>query len=109
MKRAGDLVARYGGEEFAVILPNTHAPGAMEVGEIIRTHGQKLQIAHRKSSVSGSVTVSLGVIQRFLRLFPRINFPQNCWLPLRIKLFIRQNLKDAIAFCLSNCLLVRYC
>ncbi len=61
VKRAGDLVARYGGEEFAVVLPNTHAPGAMEVGEVIRAQVRGLQIANIKSLVGGYVTVSLGV------------------------------------------------
>jgi diguanylate cyclase (GGDEF)-like protein len=61
VKRPGDLVARYGGEEFAVVLPNTHAAGAMEVGEIIRAQVRGLQIANIKSLVGGYVTVSLGV------------------------------------------------
>jgi diguanylate cyclase (GGDEF)-like protein len=37
VKRPGDLVARYGGEEFAIILPNTHLSGAIQVGEKICT------------------------------------------------------------------------
>ncbi len=61
VKRPGDLVARYGGEEFAVILPNTHMAGAMEVGELIRTQLSGLQIPHAKSLVSRYVTLSLGV------------------------------------------------
>ncbi len=60
-KRAGDLVARYGGEEFAVVLPNTHASGAIEVAETIRMHVRELGIANINSAVSEYVTVSLGV------------------------------------------------
>ncbi len=33
--RGSDVAARYGGDEFAVILPETHADGAREVGERI--------------------------------------------------------------------------
>lgn len=61
VKRAGDLVARYGGEEFAVVLPNTHAAGALEVAEIIRQSVRDLGIPNVNSAVSEYVTVSLGV------------------------------------------------
>lgn len=61
VKRPADLVARYGGEEFAIILPNTHGAGAVEVAEVIRTQIRGLQIPHVNSPVSRYVTVSLGV------------------------------------------------
>ena len=37
VRRSGDLVARYGGEEFAIVLPNTHALGAVSVAENVRS------------------------------------------------------------------------
>ena len=61
IKRPADLVARYGGEEFVLILPNTDAPGALFLAHrIVRQLAQK-NIPHRKSKVSKSVTLSLGV------------------------------------------------
>ncbi len=61
VKRPADLVARYGGEEFAVILPNTHAKGAMYIAEAIRTAVKNLKIPHSDSSADRYVTLSLGV------------------------------------------------
>lgn len=61
IKRPGDLAARYGGEEFAVILPNTHAEGAVRVAERIREKIQQLKIPHAQSSVDQYVTLSMGV------------------------------------------------
>jgi len=52
IKRPGDLVARWGGEEFAVLLPNTHAKGALEIAEAI----------HANVGRTTEVTVSVGVI-----------------------------------------------
>jgi diguanylate cyclase (GGDEF)-like protein len=59
--RSGDLAARYGGEEFAVILPNTDAPGAIEVAKRIKSQLANLQIAHGDSSIGKYITASLGV------------------------------------------------
>ena len=58
--RSGDLAARYGGEEFAVILPDTDAAGAYQVGETIRRAVTALNIAHLGSRC-GFVTMSIGV------------------------------------------------
>jgi diguanylate cyclase (GGDEF)-like protein/PAS domain S-box-containing protein len=60
MRRPGDTAARYGGEEFAVILPNTHCDGAVQVAEAIRTSLQDLALPHLRGP-AGIVTVSIGV------------------------------------------------
>ncbi len=60
-QRPGDLAARYGGEEFAVILSNTDLPQAMQVAEAIRQSAEAQAIPHPQSTVSGVVTISLGV------------------------------------------------
>jgi diguanylate cyclase (GGDEF)-like protein len=56
-----DLVARYGGEEFAVIMPHTHAVGAMYVANSIQASIGNLQIIHSKSTVSDCITLSMGI------------------------------------------------
>lgn len=61
LKRPGDLAARYGGEEFVALLPETNSKGAFEVAEDLRSRVEGLSIPHAYSSVSGSVTISLGV------------------------------------------------
>lgn len=59
--RPGDLVARYGGEEFAIILPKTDYAGAKAVADTIHANLAKTCIKHPNSSVSCTVTVSIGV------------------------------------------------
>jgi diguanylate cyclase (GGDEF)-like protein len=56
-----DLVARYGGEEFAVIMPNTHAFGAVHVAAAMQAGVRNLKIVHDASLVSEYVTLSMGV------------------------------------------------
>ncbi|MBH8573136.1 PleD family two-component system response regulator [Nostocaceae cyanobacterium CENA369] len=56
-----DLVARYGGEEFAVIMPYTHATGAVYVAKTMQAGVRNLQITHDGSMVSQYVTLSMGV------------------------------------------------
>ena len=41
------FAARYGGEEFCLLMPNTGAPRAMEVGETVRAAVQALALAAR--------------------------------------------------------------
>lgn len=62
IRRPADLAARYGGEEFVVILPNTHAAGAMFMAERIRLAVEGLHIVHEHSPAGPVVTVSLGVM-----------------------------------------------
>ncbi|HSS87100.1 MAG TPA: diguanylate cyclase, partial [Reyranella sp.] len=54
------FAARYGGEEFCLLLPNTGALRAMEVGEAVRATIQGLALPHATSSHK-TVTVSIGV------------------------------------------------
>ncbi|MBD2354059.1 PleD family two-component system response regulator [Tolypothrix sp. FACHB-123] len=56
-----DLVARYGGEEFAVIMPHTHAVGAVHVAAAMQAGVRDLKIVHDGSEVSEYVTLSMGV------------------------------------------------
>src|SRR6201994_2765232 len=54
------FAARYGGEEFCLLLPNTDAPRALEIGEMVRAAIQDLAMAHVTSSHK-TVTASVGV------------------------------------------------
>jgi diguanylate cyclase (GGDEF)-like protein len=54
------FAGRYGGEEFCLLLPNTSALKALEIGELVRAAVQGLGIPHATSSHQ-TVTVSVGV------------------------------------------------
>jgi diguanylate cyclase (GGDEF)-like protein len=54
------FAGRYGGEEFCLLLPNTDAGRAREVGETVRAAVQELNLPHR-TSLHQCVTVSVGV------------------------------------------------
>jgi len=60
LQRPTDLVARFGGEEFVVLLPGTHARGAMKVAERMRKEIVALQLPHEDSAILDLVSVSLG-------------------------------------------------
>ena len=57
-----DLIARYGGEEFAVIMPNTHADGAVHVASAMQAGVRDLQITHHGSTIGQYLTLSMGVV-----------------------------------------------
>jgi len=61
VRRSSDIVARYGGEEFVVLLPNTSEEGAKVVAQLIQSKIDDLQIPHKTSKVSATVTMSLGI------------------------------------------------
>jgi diguanylate cyclase (GGDEF)-like protein len=54
------FAGRYGGEEFCLLLPNTDAARAREIGEAVRTAVRALGLPHTTSSHQ-CVTVSVGV------------------------------------------------
>ncbi len=60
MRRASDLTARYGGEEFSIVLPNTGADEARQIGEALRYAIEELHIAHA-SAEAQQVTISVGI------------------------------------------------
>ena len=58
-KTAG-FAARYGGEEFCLLLPNTAAGRAREIGEMVRAAVEDLALPH-STSTHQHITVSVGV------------------------------------------------
>jgi diguanylate cyclase (GGDEF)-like protein len=54
------FAGRYGGEEFCLLLPNTSAVRAREIGETVRSSVEAMAMPHRTSSYQ-CVTVSVGV------------------------------------------------
>jgi diguanylate cyclase (GGDEF)-like protein len=54
------FAGRYGGEEFCLLLPNTDAARALEIGEAVRAAVQNLGLPHVTSS-HRTVTASVGV------------------------------------------------
>jgi diguanylate cyclase (GGDEF)-like protein len=54
------FAGRYGGEEFCLLLPNTDAARAKDIGEMVRTAVEELALPHVTSSHE-RVTVSVGV------------------------------------------------
>ena len=54
------FAGRYGGEEFCLLLPNTDAPRALEIGEMVRAAIQDLAMPHVTSGHK-IVTASVGV------------------------------------------------
>ena len=60
LRRASDLVARYGGEEFSLVLPNTGADEARQLGEALRCAIAGLHIAHAGADAQ-QVTISIGI------------------------------------------------
>src|SRR5215475_1742478 len=54
------FAGRYGGEEFCLLLPNTDANRAREIGEMVRAAVEHLALPHRTSDHQ-RVTVSVGV------------------------------------------------
>ena len=54
------FAGRYGGEEFCLLLPNTGAIRALEIGETVRATIQGLALPHATSNYQ-TVTVSVGV------------------------------------------------
>jgi diguanylate cyclase (GGDEF)-like protein len=54
------FAGRYGGEEFCLLLPNTDADRAFEIGEMVRVAVLALALPHATSSYA-YVTVSVGV------------------------------------------------
>ena len=63
-RRPHDLVSRFGGEEFAVLLPDTDQVGALNVAERIQAAILQLNIEHRDSDVSETLTLSIGAATR---------------------------------------------
>ncbi|MBB1089946.1 diguanylate cyclase domain-containing protein [Rhodopseudomonas pseudopalustris] len=56
----GGFAARYGGEEFCLLLPDTDADTAYQVGEMVRATVERLDVPHH-TSLFQRVTVSIGV------------------------------------------------
>jgi diguanylate cyclase (GGDEF)-like protein/PAS domain S-box-containing protein len=59
LHRPADIVARLGGEEFAILLPETHADGSMEVAQRINNTIRSAAIPH-ETSPRAVVTASVG-------------------------------------------------
>ncbi len=59
--RPKDIAARLGGEEFVLLLPETDENAALKVAKRCQRLIEKLKIPHEASSISQSLTASIGV------------------------------------------------
>ena len=66
VSRASDAAARFGGEEFVVVAPETDTAGALALAENIRQAVEGLRIPHEGNSAAPHVTISLGVVTRYV-------------------------------------------
>lgn len=66
VRRSEDLVARYGGEEFSVTLLYTNGAGALQVATTMQEEIARLAISHETSTVSGFITLSIGIATMIL-------------------------------------------
>ena len=63
------FAGRYGGEEFCLLLPNTGATRALEIGEMVRTAVQGLAMPPVTSSFQIVTRFeALGHVERFKKL-----------------------------------------
>ena len=60
VNRSSDLVARYGGDEFVVLLPDVDQKGVARIAERMRRNVRALKIPHDYSTISDTVTISVG-------------------------------------------------
>lgn len=59
MLRNSDIKCRYGGEEFLILLPDTPIPGAIHVGDMLRTQLEQVSVEWNGKTVS--TTASIGI------------------------------------------------
>jgi diguanylate cyclase (GGDEF)-like protein len=62
--RDSSILARYGGEEFALLIEDADAQSAQVVAERLRQAVIALALPHPSSTVSASITASIGVASR---------------------------------------------
>jgi len=60
-RRAADFVARVDPDRFALVLPNTHAYGALSFGGMLVHAIDQLLLNHPKSEAGTAVTISCGI------------------------------------------------
>lgn len=60
IQRPGDFIGRHDDNEFIVMLPDTGLSGAVKVASKMCKNVESLAIEHKKSQISGVVTVSIG-------------------------------------------------
>ncbi len=61
--RATDLLARFGGEEFAVLLPETDAAGAADVGDRLLAAFRACEVAHEGKVLRFTVSIGVAVLE----------------------------------------------
>lgn len=64
LKRSSDMCFRLGGEEFGIIFESLDPIEAYNIANTIRENVQNLKIAHKKSSTSEYVTISIGLVTK---------------------------------------------